>query len=184
MSTDRNDTVPGSTVPGRTDPSRTDSIRKDVVLAAPRERVWRAIADSARFGTWFGVEFDGPFVEGQRVAGRIVPTRVDPDVAVLQEPWTGMACDFFVQRIEPPHRFAFRWHAYPEGPEEDPAGHAMTLVEFELEDHGDATRLRITESGFDRVPLKHRAKAFADNDGGWTMQVALIGRYLQLQPDE
>jgi hypothetical protein len=76
--------------------------------------------------------------------------------------------------------FSFRWHAFPDGPKEDPQGHAMTLVEFELDDHADGTRLRITESGFDKVPLAYRAKAFADNDGGWAMQTKLIAKYLAL----
>lgn len=160
-----------------------DRIEKQIVLKAPRERVWQAIVDSRRFGTWFGVEFDGPFVEHARVAGRIVPTQVDDEVAAMQEPWAGMACDFFVERIQPMDRFAFRWHAYPEGPDEDPTGAHMTLVEFRLEDADDGTRLTITESGFDRVPAAHRAKAFTDNEGGWTMQVALIAKYLERPAD-
>ena len=28
------------------------------------DRVWRAISDAHAFGTWFGVEFDGPFYVG------------------------------------------------------------------------------------------------------------------------
>ena len=39
----------------------TDRIEKKVLLHAPCERVWQAISDSARFGSWFGVAFDGPF---------------------------------------------------------------------------------------------------------------------------
>jgi hypothetical protein len=39
-------------------------------------------------------------------------------------------------------------------------------------------RLTITESGFDRVPLARRAKAFTANEGGWTMVVTLIEKYL------
>ncbi len=158
----------------------TDRIEKQIVLKAPRERVWQAIADSGRFGTWFGIVFEGPFVAGQRVAGRIVPTRVDPEVARLQEPWNGMACDFHIECIEPMSRFSFRWHAYMEGPAEDPQGLAMTLVEFVLEDQGEGTILRISESGFDRVPLAHRAKAFAENADGWAMQTQLIAKYLAL----
>jgi uncharacterized protein YndB with AHSA1/START domain len=39
----------------------TDCIEKKILLRAPRERVWRALADSTEFGTWFGMKFDGPF---------------------------------------------------------------------------------------------------------------------------
>ncbi|HYZ21211.1 MAG TPA: vanillate O-demethylase oxidoreductase VanB, partial [Rhodopila sp.] len=66
-----------------------DRIEKHITLRAPLERVWRAIADSAQFGTWFGVAFDGPFVAGAELTGRIVPTRVDPEVARLQQPHAG-----------------------------------------------------------------------------------------------
>jgi uncharacterized protein YndB with AHSA1/START domain len=56
----------------------SDRIEKKIVLRATRECVWRAISDSIRFGAWFGVEFDGPFVEGSWLSGRIAPTKVDP----------------------------------------------------------------------------------------------------------
>ena len=45
------------------------SIEKHVVLRAPLDRVWRAISDAEEFGRWFGVRFDGPFVEGPRHGG-------------------------------------------------------------------------------------------------------------------
>jgi len=47
----------------------TDRIEKKVLLHAPRARVWRALSDSAEFGTWFGVKFDGPFAPGACVRG-------------------------------------------------------------------------------------------------------------------
>ena len=32
----------------------TDRIEKQIVLKAPRARVWRAISDKTEFGAWFG----------------------------------------------------------------------------------------------------------------------------------
>ena len=37
----------------------TDAIRKDIVLRAPRERVWKAISDPTEFGAWFHVDMTG-----------------------------------------------------------------------------------------------------------------------------
>ena len=54
----------------------------------------------------------------------------------------------------------------------------MTLVVFQLEEVPGGTKLTITESGFDQIPLERRAKAFAANDVGWTAQTKLIERYL------
>ena len=42
----------------------TDRIEKEVILRAPRSRVWRAIGDAEEFGRWFGCRFDGPFAPG------------------------------------------------------------------------------------------------------------------------
>lgn len=157
---------------------QTDRIEKQILLRAPREVVWRAITDSSQFGQWFGVSLQGPFVAGKRVAGRIVPTSVDPEVARMQEPWNGAPCDFHVERIEPMIHFSFRWHPGGDllGPE-TPDDH-MTTVAFELSDAPGGVMLTITETGFDRVPLERRAKAFADNDEGWGMQTQLISKFL------
>lgn len=159
----------------------TDRIEKRVTLRASRERVWRALTDFQQFGAWFGVELDGPFVAGQRVTGRISPTQVDPEVARLQEPYRGARFECTIERIEPMDLFSFRWHPFAVDPAADHSAEPMTLVAFELGDApGGATSLRITESGFDRIPLPRRAAAFAANEGGWAKQSELIARYLAL----
>lgn len=160
-----------------------DRIEKHILLRVPRERVWRAITDSSQFGRWFGVLVQGQFVPGKRVAGRIVPTSVDADVAKMQEPWAGMACDFYVERVEPMSHFSFRWHPGAEEAAPDAPHEQMTTVTFELKDVPGGVLLTIVESGFDRIPLERRAKAFADNEGGWEMQIKLIEKYLAQQPN-
>lgn len=161
--------------------SSTDVIRKTAVIAAPLERVWAAVSDAQAFGTWFGAAFDGPFVVGRWVTGRISPTAVDAEVAALQAPHAGAPLSVFVEAIESPRRLAFRWHPYPveAGAEAPPT----TLVEFVLEPVPEGVRLTITESGFDAIPLAHRAGAFASNDGGWTHQLALVTKYVTRPPE-
>jgi uncharacterized protein YndB with AHSA1/START domain len=156
----------------------TDRIEKRVLLRAPRDRVWRAISDAKQFGSWFGVEFDGPFVAGARLTGRITPTKVDAEVAKSQEPYAGRAFECTIERIEPMRLFSFRWHPFAIDPSVDYSKEPTTLVVFELEEAAGGTELRITESGFDKIPLERRAKAFAANDGGWTAQAKLIEKYL------
>jgi uncharacterized protein YndB with AHSA1/START domain len=156
----------------------TDRIEKEVVLHAPLARVWHAISDSSQFGYWFGVEFDGPFVQGQQANGRIRPTQVDPQVAKLQQPMTGHPFIFWVEAIEPMSRIAFRWHPYAIDRNVDYSREPTTLISFELQAIGDTTRLRITESGFDRIPLSRRAEAFKANQSGWSHQVRLVEVFL------
>lgn len=145
------------------DPNR---IEKTIVLKATRERVWRAITDSARFGRWFGVEIDGTFLAGKEAIGRIAPTKVDPEVARLQEPYRGTS---------------FRWRPGAVDPAFDYSKEPMTLVTFELADAEAGTLLTITESGFEQLPPDRRGKARDGNDAGWTHQTRLIEKYLALE---
>jgi uncharacterized protein YndB with AHSA1/START domain len=157
----------------------TDRIEKRVTLRAPRERVWHALTDAKQFGAWFGVEFPGPFVAGQRMVGHMVPTQVDPEVAKLQEPHRGAKFECWIEAIEPMTLFSFRWHPYAIEPAVDYSAEPTTLVAFELGDAADGrTSLTITESGFDRIPLERRVQAFAANEGGWAHQAELIAKYL------
>ena len=60
----------------------------------------------------------------------------------------------------------------------DYSSEPTTLVVFTLEDAPEGVLLTIVESGFDRIPLERRAKAFSANEGGWSMMVKVIEEYL------
>ncbi|HLT30774.1 MAG TPA: SRPBCC family protein [Myxococcaceae bacterium] len=157
--------------------STTNVIEKRVTLKAPRERVWSALTNAAEFGIWFGAKVDGAFTPHTRVEARLVPTQMDPKIAAMQAGFADTPFTLFIEEMVPPSRFTFRWHAYEAAPgEPEPV---TTLVEFDLEEAEGQTVLRIRESGFDKVPLERRAKAFSDNDGGWTLQGQLIATYLE-----
>ncbi|MGA3157533.1 MAG: SRPBCC family protein [Steroidobacteraceae bacterium] len=156
----------------------TDRIEKQILLGATPDRVWSAISDAQKFGTWFGVALDGPFVEGQRLTGVISPTQVDPEVARHQEAFAGKQLELLVERIEPLRRFSFRWHPTALEPDFDRAREPATLVAFELQSLGDGVLLTVSESGFDRLPTARRNRAYAANDAGWGLQTHLIEKYL------
>jgi uncharacterized protein YndB with AHSA1/START domain len=144
----------------------SDRIEKQIELKAPRERVWAAITDSAEFGKWFGVVFpEGGFELGKRVKLR----STHPGYEHIEFYVT-------VEKVEPPHLFAWQWVPGAEQPE----GEAMTHVEFRLEQApGGGTLLTVTEYGFDRVSAAYRAKAYKDNTNGWEAQTKAIQRYLE-----
>ena len=54
---------------------------------------------------------------------------------------------------------------------------------FELEEVAGRTMLTVTESGFDRIPLERRPRAFTSNEQGWAAQMTLIEKYLALHPE-
>jgi uncharacterized protein YndB with AHSA1/START domain len=159
----------------------TDRIEKVVLLRAPLDRVWQAISDSRAFGQWFGMRFDGPFVEGTAVRGVITPTTVDEQVARQQEPHTGTASTWEIVAVEPPRRLAYRWHPFAVESGADYSEEPTTLVEFTLDETPDGVLLRITESGFDAIPADRRAAAFEANSRGWSAQVVLVQKYLALE---
>jgi uncharacterized protein YndB with AHSA1/START domain len=161
--------------------STSDQIVKKTVLKAPRDRVWSAVSDAKKYGAWFGAEFDGPFTAGAKLTGKMVPTKADPEVAAKQNPYRGRTFGFEVERVEPETTIVFRWHPAALDAAVDYSSEPTTQIVFELADApGGHTQLTITESGFDNIPLARRAEAFRMNDGGWTMQVKLIEKYLAL----
>src|ERR1700691_2441744 len=97
----------------------TDRIEKKILLHALLERVWQAVSDSAQFGYWFGIAFEGQFIPGKRVAGKISMTQVDPEVAKLQHPHLGKQVDFWVERVDPLRSISFRWHPHAVSPDAD-----------------------------------------------------------------
>lgn len=156
----------------------TDRIVKQILLRASRARVWRALSDSKEFGYWFGMRFDGPFVEGAIMRGVIVPTQVDPEVAKGQKKYDGVPFELQIARIEPERLFSYRWHPGAIDPKIDYGKEPTTLVAFELEETVDGILLTVTESGFDQIPLERRAHVFRDNERGWGGVMGLIEKYL------
>ena len=160
----------------------TDRIEKEILLRAPRKRVWRALADSKEFGHWFGMKFNGPFTPGAVMRGVISPSKVNAEVARVQKAHEGVAFDITIEKIEPERLFSFRWHPGAVEPGMDYSAEPTTLVEFVLEESAEGVLLTVRESGFDRIPLARRAKAFTANEGGWSIMVKVIEEYLALTP--
>ncbi|HEY7981003.1 MAG TPA: SRPBCC family protein [Candidatus Eremiobacteraceae bacterium] len=157
-------------------------IEKNIILRASRDRVWRAITDASEFGSWFGMKLDGSFVPGAHIRGVIVPTTVDAEVAAAQKEYEGFPFEIIIEKVEPKRLFSFRWHPYAVERDVDYSAEPTTLVEFVLEDATDGVALTVTESGFERIPLARRAKAFTANEQGWTTVIALIEKYLAHAP--
>jgi uncharacterized protein YndB with AHSA1/START domain len=126
-------------------------IEKEILIEAPVDVVWRVVTEPDHIAQWFSdeVELD-PVVGGDG----------------LLTFKTGSSFRLQVEAIDPPRRFAFRW-AYPDGARADLEN--SMLVEFILEPEAGNTRLRVVESGFDRVDWsdERKAKYAEDHSDGW-----------------
>jgi uncharacterized protein YndB with AHSA1/START domain len=145
----------------------SDRFEKKIELKAPISRVWRALTDYREFGEWFRVKLDGPFVPEQVSTGHITY----PGYEHLK--WEAV-----VKEMEPERLFSFTWHPYAVDPKADYSQEPPTLVEFRLEKTAGGTLLRLTESGFDKIPAHRRDQAFRMNDGGWAQQMKNIESYV------
>jgi uncharacterized protein YndB with AHSA1/START domain len=145
----------------------TDRIEKEIVLRAPRSRVWQALADAEQFGAWFGVKFDGAFAPGARVHGQLTTPGHEH-----------VTLEFAIERMDPESRMSYRWHPYAVQPGVDYSSEPTTLVEFQLEEVAGGTALRVVESGFDRIPAARRAEALRMNDAGWAEELENIARHV------
>jgi len=145
----------------------TDSITRNVLLKAPRSRVWRALTNAQEFGTWFGARLTGTFAPGARVQGPIT-----------HKGYEHLTMDFIIDRVEPERLVSWRWHPAAIEPGVDYSAEPTTLVTFELEEVDGGTQLTVVESGFDRIPAARRAEAFRMNEGGWAQQMESITRHV------
>jgi uncharacterized protein YndB with AHSA1/START domain len=139
----------------------TDRIERQILIKAPRSRVWRALSNAEEFGQWFGVNLMGKnFTPGERVQGPITISGYEHVVF-----------DVVVERVKPEELLSFRWHPYAIDPAIDYSKEERTLVTFELKDTAEGTMLKLVESGFDKVPPARRLEAFRMNSGGWEAQL-------------
>ena len=148
--------------------SSTDRIEKNVVLRAPRSRVWRAITNAEEFGTWFRMKLDGDIVQGATIHGKVT----HPDYEHV------CPVEMLIEELEPERYFSYRWHPYALDPKVDYSVEPTTLVEFILQETEGGTAVTIVESGFDLIPLARRAEAFRMNDGGWSGQIKNLAQYV------
>ena len=136
-------------------------IEREIVIDAPIDGVWRTITEPEQIRHWFadGVELE--LEPGGR--GRLG--------------FEDRALPLVVAAVEPPTRFAFRWN-HPAGTEPVPGN--STLVEFILVGEGARTRLRVVESGLDRVawPVNDKERFADEHRAGWAMFMDRLARLL------
>jgi len=144
-----------------------DRIERQIELKAPLSRVWKALTDHREFGKWFRVNLENPFKPGETTRGNITY----PGYEFLK-------MQVAVQKMEPERYFSFTWHPYAVDPKKDYSGETPTLVEFRLESTASGTLLKVTESGFEKIPPERRDEAFRMNDGGWAEQMKNIEAYV------
>ncbi|MGH2823591.1 MAG: SRPBCC family protein [Thermoleophilaceae bacterium] len=142
-----------------------DRIERDVLINAPVERVWALITRAEHLGTWFGD------------AGAEIDLREGGE---LELRWVKHgACRGRIERVDEPTAFAFRWSPYTDPGGAEPVNGNSTLVEFTLVEEGDATRVRVVETGFASLDTSpdQQAKNYQANSEGWSLELGELADY-------
>ena len=140
-----------------------DRIERTLELAHPPERVWAALTTAEGLGTWFGNRAE-------------VDLRVGGEAKLAWD--SGDTATLVIERIEPPHIFAYTWGLYGL-PNDDPR---RTRVEFTLEPSATGTTLTVVESGFAQLQdAGDHVKAYGGTIEGWTSELGELVAYLDGQ---
>jgi uncharacterized protein YndB with AHSA1/START domain len=146
----------------------TDRIERKVLIKATRARVWRAVADAAEFGSWFGVDFKGKtFVAGKSVQGKIT-----------YPGYEHLTMEVLIDQVVPERLLSWRWHPAAIDPAVDYSQEPTTLVVFELEEVEGGVMLSVVESGLDKIPLERRATVLRLNSSGWDAQMENVKKHV------
>ncbi len=146
-----------------------NQIERVINLNASVERVWIALTDHNEFGAWFHLSLHNPFRVGEVTYGEVTYPGHE-----------GLPFWARVEAMEEPRLFSFTWPMDETvRPDDLHLGEKVTLVEFILEPSGDASKLTVRESGFERLPEDKRMQAFRDNEGGWDAQTKNIKDFVE-----
>lgn len=140
-----------------------DRIEKDIRIAAAVEQVWAVLTERVHMEEWFS---RGAKVRelDLRPGGLLLLEHESKDATTLAR----------IVTIDPPHVFSYRWAmAYPGS---EPTEENSTLVEFRLTSDGDATVLRVTESGYANlvVPAGREYAGSEPHSQGWPVYLEEI----------
>ena len=146
-----------------------DRIEREIRIEAPIDVVWEVVTEPEHISLWFADEVD---LEARRGA---------EGTFTFVNPHTGRVSTYnvHVERVERPHRFAFRW-VYPDGVEPDSTN--APLVEFTLAEEDDgATRLTLVESGIRAVGWddEEKERYYAEHEAGWEVHLGRLDGHVR-----
>lgn len=126
-----------------------DAVVRELDLPAPREAVFRMFVDPERLVTWIGLSAELEPRPGGRFRFEVAP---------------GQFCEGEYLEIDPPRRVVVSWGWTDPGMGLPPGS---SVVEVELAEHGDGTRLRLVHR---RLPADLRPL----HDDGWSRFLARL----------
>jgi uncharacterized protein YndB with AHSA1/START domain len=132
-----------------------DNIEKDIRVAASIEQVWAVLTERRHMEEWFSK------------GAKLTELDMRPGGLLKLDSGNHNTTLARIVTIDPPNVFSYRWAmAYPGS---EPTEENSTLVEFSLTSDGDATVLRVTESGYASlvIPAGQESAGPESHSQGW-----------------
>lgn len=142
-----------------------NSIEREILIHAPKENIYAAIADPVKLVKWF-------------------PDTVEGKYEVGEQPVFGFGehgkNQVLIVAAKPHDYFAFRWIPGSSHFLGDLKLEKTTLVEFRIEEipTGEC-RVTMTESGFASLPPEIIEESFKQNNQGWDFMLGRFKAYLK-----
>ena len=146
-----------------------DAIVGEIQIAAPPERVFRALSDANELKRWFS----GPDCPAKswkmdaHVGGQYSYATQNGSITVNGV--SEFECHGEILECDPPRLLVYTWIANWH----DDASKA-TIVRWELEKKGSGTLVKVTHSGLASMPI-----AREDYSGGWTGVVQMLKKFVE-----
>jgi uncharacterized protein YndB with AHSA1/START domain len=156
----------------------TNRIEREIRIDAPIDVVWSVVTEPEQIIQWLSDSADldlRPRAEGtltfrgSRKGSRPNDSQHEGVVNVR------------VERVERPRYFSFRWD-YPRGVAPDESN--APLVEFTLTEDGEATMVKLVESGLQRLGWTddQNERYVADHERGWDHHLGLLRAHANTRP--
>jgi uncharacterized protein YndB with AHSA1/START domain len=140
-------------------------IKREIIIEAPKEKIYDAIANPEKVVLWFPETLEGIYSVGE-------------------QPIFGFGehgrNQVYIVDAKPHDYFAYRW--VPGGNHfiGDVLSVQTTLVEFRIEELNDnSCKVILTESGFAELPAEIMEDSFKQNSGGWDFMLGRLVKYFE-----
>lgn len=141
----------------------TDTIERVLTLDADLNQAWKAISTPDGLSQWFSDR-----AEFEPIAGAKMCIEWDEYDLVSA----------IVEKVDPPHEFAFRWIAHGARDTDELTPQNSTLVTFVLAATTSGTQITVRESGFASLPKELHGIAQPEHESGWTHELRELEAYL------
>ena len=145
-----------------------DTIISEIEIAAPPERVFKALSDASQLQGWFGSPTCAlkSWTMDARVGGRYGYTQAGSNkVNGVRE----FECHGQITECDPPRVIAYTWIANWHDDTTVP-----TQVRWELTPKQKGTHVKVTHSGLANLPVARK-----DYSGGWPKVIEMLKKFVE-----